>query len=106
MHQRPVAALSALLFALALASCDAFDSLKNGFEHSQAISAQLEKSLGTKVLVGFNWSNGSLRSVTVTFQGIPKDRSLSEISELSRAAVLKEFKQEPKQIVVAFVLTP
>jgi hypothetical protein len=56
--------------------------------------------------VGFNWSNGFLTSVTVTFDGVPKDKSLVEISEASRSAVLKEFKQQPKQIVVSFAITP
>jgi hypothetical protein len=93
-----------LLLSLALWGCDAIDSVKEGFAHSQAVSAELEKSLGLKSFVGFNWHNGSLTAVTITFDGIPKDRSLSEISEATRRAVLKEFKQEPQQIVVSFTI--
>jgi hypothetical protein len=52
---------SIILVALAVAinGCDAVDSMRNGFKHSQAVSAELEKSLGLKSFVGFNWNNGS-----------------------------------------------
>jgi hypothetical protein len=66
----------------------------------------LEKSLGVKSFIGFNWNNGSLASVNVTFQGIPPNVPLAEIVAKSRQAVISEFKQTPKQIVVAFVLQP
>ena len=99
-------AVSLAFAALALLGCDAVDSLTNGLERSQAVSSELEKSLGMKPFVGFNWNNGFLTSVTVTFEGIPKDKSLVEISEASRNAVLKQFKQEPKQIVISFAITP
>ena len=94
-------ALLALL--VALAGCDMVDTLKEGMAHSQAVSSELEKSVGLKSFVGFNWNNGSLSSVTVTFQGLP-ERPLKEIGAATRAAVLKEFRQEPKRIVVAFSL--
>jgi hypothetical protein len=107
MKRQPRNSALALVFAtLALAACDAIDSMRNGFEHSQAVSAELENSLGLKSFVGFNWNNGSLTSVNVTFQGVPKDRPLPELIEISRQAVLKEFKQEPKQLIVAFAITP
>ena len=93
-----------LLASLTLCGCDAVDTMKEGFAHSQAVSAELEKSIGLKSYVGFNWNNGSLTSVNVTFEGIPKDKSLPEIGEAAKTAVLKQFKQEPKQIVVAFTI--
>jgi len=94
-----------LLLSLMLWGCDAVDTMKEGFAHSQAVSVELERSIGLKSYVGFNWNNGSLTSVNVTFDGIPKNKSLPEISEAAKAAVLKEFRQEPKQIVVAFKMT-
>jgi len=107
MRRRRSNCALALVFAtLALVGCDAVDSMRNGFEHAQAVSAELEKSLGVKSFVGFNWNNGALTSVNVTFQGVPRDRPLPEIIELSRQAVLKAFKQQPKQIVVSFAITP
>jgi hypothetical protein len=99
-----LARLAFVALLAALAGCDAIDTVQKGFAHSQAVSAELEKSVGLKSSVGFNWNNGSLNSVTVTFEGIPAERSLKEIGAATRAAVLKEFKQEPKQIVVAFSL--
>lgn len=106
MTRRFARAIAAILAVLALAGCDAFDTFKEGFEHSQAVSAELEKSLGTKSFVGFNWHNGTLNSVSVTFEGVPKNRTLDEIADIARAAVLKEFKQKPEQIVISFSLKP
>jgi len=94
MSKRPLAAIALAIVAFCLIGCDAVDSFKNRFAHSEAVSASLEKALGEKPFVGFNWNNGSLTSVTVTFEGVPKDRTLAEIADLSRAAVLKEFKQD------------
>lgn len=74
--------------------------------HGSRRTVGLEKSLGVQPLVGFNWNNGFLTSVHVTFEGIPKDKSLPEIGEVATRAVLKEFKQEPKQIVISFTIKP
>jgi len=97
--------LAMISIALALAACGPVDTLKEGFAHSQAVSESLEKSMGIKSFVGFNWSNGSLDSVSVTFQGIPANVPLAEIVEKSKAAVTSEFKQTPAQIVISFALT-
>lgn len=80
--------------------------MRHGFEHSQAVSSDLEKSLGMKSFVGFNWHNGQLTSVTVNFEGLPKGRSLDEITEHARNAVRRHFKQEPQQLVIAFSVKP
>jgi hypothetical protein len=106
MMNRILQSIVAVVLTVALCACDAIDSMQNGFAHSSAVSAELEKSVGLKSFVGFNWNNGFLTQVTVTFEGVPENRSLQEITQLSRAAVLKEFKQEPKKIVVAFMLSP
>lgn len=89
-----------------MAGCGPVDSLKKGFAHSQAVSAAREKSLGLKSFVGFNWNNGSLTSGNVTFQGLPGDVPLAEVVDQSKRAVIAEFKQTPKQIVVAFAVEP
>ncbi len=95
-----------LLAATLLFACDAVDTVREGFAHSEAVSTELEKSLGVKSFIGFNWNNKVLNSVTVTFQGIPTDHPLPEIAEIARKAVINEFKQEPKQISIAFVVAP
>src|SRR5205085_2097908 len=83
MHLR-VAMVAAL--AAMIAGCGPVDTMKEGFAHSKAVSAELEKSLGLKSFVGFNWSNGSLTSVNVTFRGIPANVSLTEIATKSKQA--------------------
>jgi hypothetical protein len=90
------------LASLLLMACDAIDTMKNGFSHAQDVSAKLETSLGLKSQVGFNWSNGKLMSVTVTFVGVPDKPTLPEISALAKKAVIAEFKQAPRSLVVAF----
>ena len=98
--------LSAVVVALALAGCGPIDTMKEGFAHSQAVSAELEKSLGVKSSVGFNWTNGSLASVNVTFEGIPSNLTLSEIAAKAKQVVSAEFKQTPTKLVVAFAIDP
>ena len=102
----PKRLISLVALAAVLAACGQVDALKDGFAHSQAVSADLEKSLGIKSFVGFNWNNGSLTSVNVTFQGVPKDVPLQEIANKSRQAIVSEFKQTPKKIVIGFSIEP
>ena len=94
--------LPVIAASLLLAACDAVDTLKEGFAHAEAVSTKLEASIGLKSQVGFNWNNGSLTSVTVTFTGVPATPSLAEITARTKDAVLAEFKQTPKALVVAF----
>ncbi len=98
--------VSVLVLASALAACGPIDAMKEGFVHSEAVSAELEKTVGTKSVVGFDWNNGVLTSVNVTFQGIPPNLTLAEIVEKSRQAIAADFKQTPRQIFVGFNLTP
>jgi hypothetical protein len=98
--------ISILLVASTLiVGCDAVDTMKDGFNHSQAVSKRLESSLGLESQVGFSWTNGSLDSVTVAFSGVPTSPGLTEISTLTKEAVLAEFKQSPKTIVFSFSIT-
>lgn len=99
--------ISVFLMAIVLlCSCDSIDSMKEGFAHSQAVSVSLEKSIGLKSFVGFNWNNGSLTSVNVNFEGLPEQANLHEIAEASKQAILSEFKQTPKTIVISFSVDP
>jgi hypothetical protein len=95
-----------LAVTLQLPGCDAVDAVKNGFKHSQAVSAELEKKLGMKSYVGFKWNNGVLSSVSIHFQELPKQHRMREIARLVRKEVTHEFKQKPKQITISFTLTP
>lgn len=97
---------TSVALAISLCACGPFDTMREGFAHSEAVSKELEKSLGLKSLVGFNWNNGSLTSVNVRFEGIPANVTLAEISAKSKQAVIAEFKQTPEQIVIAFAFQP
>ena len=89
-----------LVVAFALAGCDI---VTNGFAYTRAVERNLETSIGAKPEVGFNWSNGRLELVTVTFPGVP-EKPLRELAEEVRATVYKEFKQKPQKIVLGFEL--
>jgi hypothetical protein len=42
----------------------------------------------------------------VTFQGLPAQASLADIAAKSQQAVVEEFKQTPRQVVIAFAIEP
>ncbi|MCC4590883.1 hypothetical protein LL974_06995 [Xanthomonas campestris pv. cannae] len=88
---------------LALTACGAVDTVKNAYAHSQEVAADLEKSVGSKPAVGFNWANGSLVQVTVNFQGVPH-KPLAQIVQLSKDSVATRFEQAPGNVVVTFTV--
>lgn len=93
-----------LAMAASLAGCGAVDTVTEGFKHSQEVASDLEKSVGAKPFVGFNWSNGSLSNVSVNFEGIPAGTSVEQIAQLSRQSIAARFKQPPKQVVISFTV--
>jgi hypothetical protein len=97
-----LAAIAAV--AIGLAACGAIDTMVDGFKHMRAVESNLEMSTGVKPSVGFNWSNGRLLDVTVTFPRLLEDKPLGELAATVRAAVEKEFTQKPENIVLAFSL--
>jgi len=99
-----IAALFVL--AISLGACSAVDTLFDGFKHVNAVRNDLMAATGMKPEVGFNWHNGHLNKVTVTFPRLYGDKSLTELAQTVRQAVAKEFKQAPDDIVLAFSLGP
>jgi hypothetical protein len=95
---------AALIFALTLAACGAVDTMTEGFKHAKAVESDLEGSTGVRPQVGFNWKNGSLVLVTVTYPRIIDSKPLRDLAEAARTAVDREFKQTPGNIVLAFAL--
>jgi hypothetical protein len=93
-----------LAFAVSLAACDMISTLTNGLSYAHAVENDLEATVGIKPQVGFNWHNGRLVNVTVTFPRLYEAKPLHEVAETVRAAVGKEFKQTPGNIVLAFSL--
>jgi hypothetical protein len=97
-----VAAL--VVLALSLAGCDMISTLIDGFKYAKAVETDLEASTGMKPEVGFNWTNGRLVTVTVTFPRIDEKKPLPELAETVRRAVTSHFRQTPGDIVLGFSL--
>jgi hypothetical protein len=95
---------AALALFLTLSACDAVNTATEGFNHAKAVEKDLEGSTGVKPSVGFNWSNGRLVQVTVTYPRLVESKPLHDLAEAARAAVSQEFKQAPEHIVLAFAL--
>jgi hypothetical protein len=75
-------------------------------QHSEAVATDLQQTVGTKPMVGFNWNNGSLTRVSVIFNDVPPGKSIDQISDSARAAIKAQFKQTPKEIVLGFSIKP
>ncbi|WAC43779.1 hypothetical protein OU997_16210 [Pseudomonas sp. SL4(2022)] len=95
-----------VLLVMLLAGCDVASSMKDGLKYSELSAKDLEKNIGIKPFVGFNWHNGTLTTVSVTFPSIPSSKQLEEISELVEKSVKYNFKQVPEQIVISFTIMP
>ena len=98
-------AITSVVLAIGLAGCGAADLVSNGFSYTRAVEADLERTTGVRPKVGFNWSNGSFQSVTVTFPRVYAARPLDELAATVREVVAKEFKQTPDTIVLGFSLS-
>ena len=97
-------AIAILVLASTLAGCGAAELISNGLSYSKAVATDLEQATGVKPEVGFNWHNGSLQSVTVTFPKVDVGKPLGKLAGTVREVVTKEFKQTPGTIVLAFAL--
>ncbi|QDW41636.1 hypothetical protein FFI89_033655 [Bradyrhizobium sp. KBS0727] len=96
--------IAILVLASGLAACGMISTLVDGFKFAKAVANDLEQTTGLKPGVGFNWHNGRLVSVTVTFPKLYDAKPLRELADVVRAAVRKEFKQTPEDIVLGFSL--
>jgi hypothetical protein len=97
--------LATILFvAMLVTGCDVVSTLTNGFNYARAVEADLAASTGAKPEVGFNWSNGRLTRVTVTFPRMIESRPLADLAQTVRHAVADHFKQTPGDIVLGFSL--
>ena len=98
--------IAIIAFAFSLAACDMASTVTEGYKQSQAVESALEQSTGVRPQVGFNWNNGRLTSVTVIFRQ-PYDRKpMSELADLVRAEVGRQFKQTADNILLGFNLGP
>ena len=97
-------AIAIVALAVGLTACGVISTLVDGFKYARAVEDNLEQVTGLKPQVGFNWKNGRLVSVTVAFPRLYDTKPVRELAETVRAAVRKEFKQTPDNIVLAFSL--
>jgi hypothetical protein len=93
-----------VLLAMALIGCDAVNTVVDGYKNAKAVETDLQQAIGLKPEVGFNWNNGRLLLVTVTFPRLYEGKPLPALAEEVRAAVIKEFKQAPDNVVLGFSL--
>jgi hypothetical protein len=93
-----------LLLALGLTACSVIDTLIDGYKHVTAVENDLQASTGVKPKVGFQWTNGRLVTVTVTFPRLYTAKPLVELAAMVRASVTRQFKQTPNDIVLGFSL--
>ena len=96
--------VAALVLALAVAGCDAVNTMTDGFKRAKAVETDLEGATGVKPNVGFNWRNGSLVQVTVQFPRLIESKSLHDLAAAARDSIGREFKQTPESIVLAFAV--
>ena len=90
------------LLAHLVSGCDVASTIKESMAQSNAAAAAIEKQVGVKPEVGFNYQNGALVTVTVQFSSaLPI--SIEDLEKVSHAAVLDAFKNEPANLVLSFV---
>jgi hypothetical protein len=97
-------AVAVAILAVGLAACGVVSSFVDGIKYAAAVADDLEQMTGLKPGVGFNFNNGRLQSVTVTFPRLYDAKPVRELADATRAAVKKEFKQTPDNIMLAFAL--
>lgn len=88
--------------SIALGGCNVVNAVKEGMEQSEAAASSIEKQVGVKPDVGFNFQNGAFTAATIVFNSVPS-ASLPELEKISRKAVVASFKSEPERLVVSFV---
>ena len=84
-----------LAVAVSLAACDMFSTLIDGWKYAKAVEADLAVSTGMKPQVGFNWHNGRLVRVTVTFPRLYEAKPLREVAEIVRRSVASNSSKRP-----------
>lgn len=96
----------AIIFIVAacLGACGVIGTLVDGVKQARAVENDLQEMTGLKPQVGFNWSNGRLVTVTVTFPQLYERQPLRELAGTVRIALAKQFKQTPENVLLAFAL--
>ena len=96
--------ITIIVLASGLVACGMISTLVDGFKYTKAVENDLEQATGLRPGVGFNWHNGRLVRVTVTFPKLYDAKPLRELAEVVRASVRTQFKQAPEDIELGFSL--
>jgi hypothetical protein len=96
--------IAIIILATSLAACGIISTFVNGFKYAEAVAVDLEQATGLKPGVGFNWHNGRLVRVTVTFPKLYDAKPVRELADVVRTSVRKQFKQAPEDIELGFSL--
>jgi len=96
--------IAIIVLATSLAGCGLISTFVNGFKYAEAVAVDLEQATGLKPGVGFNWHNGRLVRVTVTFPKLYDAKPVRELADVVRTSVRKQFKQTPEDIELGFSL--
>ena len=96
--------IAIIILATSLAACGIISTFVNGFKYAEAVAVDLEQATGLKPGVGFNWHNGRLVRVTVTFPKLYDAKPVRELADVVRTSVRKQFKQTPEDIELGFSL--
>jgi hypothetical protein len=99
-------AITTAFLSIGLAACGVVNTLVDGYKHARAVEEDLEQATGLKPNIGFNFNNGRLLLVSVTYPRLYDAKSMHELAEAARAAIQKEFQQTPENIVLAFSVGP
>jgi hypothetical protein len=99
--------LSVSALALSISACGFVGSMAEINAQSTATADALEKDLGVKPYIGWHMGNGTLTNVNVTFtDGNVEGMSIGELETHVRAAVAANFKDKPRQLVIAVSIKP
>jgi len=97
-------AIAIAVVATGLGGCNMISTLIDGLKHVQAVENDLQQETGVRPRVSFNWHNGQLEVVTVTFPRLYEKRPIGELAGTVRNVIAREFRQKPENIVLAFSL--
>ena len=100
---RYVTQIAAAFVAISLlAACDFVGSMSQIQAQAEAAAVALEKDVGVKPMVGWNWNNGTLTNVNFMFDGRKvANLQVSELETRVRKVIAAHFKQQPSQIIVS-----
>ena len=109
MNPKMIVSLSVgtiVVMVLLFTNCGLVESFKETQTQSNAASEQLEKELGKKPSIYWEINNTILTEVNVAFRsGELNNVTVGEIESKVRNAVLSNFKKQPNQITLSFILS-